>query len=148
MAEVRIDIRYDGLDRVQDSIDQFLDAIKPPSLTESVSKGADVFVTSLKDAAPVKSGTLRDSIDKFEVGPTKFQIGPRGVIYAAIQNHGGTVHSSRPGGYLMISDNPDGPVYVKSVRIPGSHYMVKGFEAGIEPAAEAVKVDIITKINS
>lgn len=147
MADVRIDVRYDGIERVQESIDRFLDAIKPPSLTESVGKGADEFVTSLQDAAPVKSGELRGSIDKFEVSPTKFQIGPRGVIYAAIQNHGGTVHSSRPGGYLKISDS-DFPEYVKSVRIPGTHYMDKGFDAGLEPAAEAVKADIIAKIDS
>lgn len=145
MADIRIDIRYDGLDRVKESVDRVLDAIQPPSLTESVAKGADEFVKTTQAAAPIRSGKLRASIDKTETGPTSFDIGPHGLVYAAMQNYGGDVHSTRPGGYMKI-DDARGPTFLKDARIPGTHYMDKGFAAGVEPAVEAVKAAVAEKI--
>lgn len=147
MANVRIDIRYVGKDRVQESIENVLNAIQPPSLTESVGKGADEFVKAVQDAAPVKSGALRSSIDKVAVDDNKFQIGPRGVVYAAMQNYGGDVHSNRPGGYMGPIPG-DGPQYIKDARIPATDYMNKGFATGMVPAAEAVKTSITEHIES
>lgn len=147
MADIRIDVRYDGVDRVRESIQQITDAISPPAITEALGKGADQFVSATQDAAPQLSGALRQSIDKVEVSGTEYQIGPRGVVYAAIQNYGGDTRSTRPGGFMGPIPGA-GPMYIKHARIKPTNYMDAGFERGLEPATEAVKADVIARIDS
>jgi hypothetical protein len=143
MADIDIKITVKGRDRVQAMLDRALRALRPPAITGSVGKGADVFVGSMREAAPVKTGALRASIDKQERGGYKFTVGPR-KQYAKIQNDGGTV-TGKP---LMGPIEGGYPRFLRRATIPGTGYAQKGFAAGVGPAAEAIKSDIKSNVGS
>jgi hypothetical protein len=140
MAEVRIDVNIEGLRDAENEIDRVERALEPPSITESMGTGADILVSSIKQFVPVESGALQGTIDKREVSPFEYSIGPKGSLrYANIQNEGGT----NVGHPFMIL--PGGRP-VREITIRGSEYMTKGFEAGKEEAVAAVKAAVEAKI--
>jgi hypothetical protein len=142
MAEIRIDVKIEGLGEVERVLDRAERALTPPELTDSLGAGADAFVKSLRSAAPERSGRLVGSIDKTQSGPTAWRVGPD-VVYDRIQDQGGTI---RPHNKFLKFTDGGGDVFLRSLRITGQHYMDAGFEQGIDAAVEAVAEDIFRKI--
>jgi hypothetical protein len=137
MAEIRISVNFEGLDSVQSDLDRIVRAIEPPSLTESLGVGADVFVTSAFDAAPKETGRLAASMHK-EPDGEGWAISPGDVPYANIQNVGGDNY----GNPLMTFMGRDGWISTTHVHLVGSHYMDDAFALGHDMAAEAVAQEI------
>lgn len=144
MAGVRIEVNVDGL-RAHEKLDAAIRALEPPSLTESMGVGADVFVEYMKEFVPVESGELESVIDKRPgEGATEWVIGPvhgsrETTPYANIQDEGGT----NVGNYYMVLET--GQRY-HTVSIPGTNYVMNAFEAGREEAIEVVKAEVLSKI--
>jgi hypothetical protein len=134
MAELRIDVVFEGLDSVKDDLDRIQRAIEPPQLTASLGIGADVFVQSAFDAAPKETGALAASMHK-ELDGDGWAISPGDIVYANIQNVGGDIY----GNPLMKFMGRDGWITTEHVHIVGSHYMDDAFELGQDMAAEAVE---------
>jgi hypothetical protein len=134
MAEIRIDVRFEGLDSVTEALDRVQAAIEPPALTESLGVGADVFVDSAFEAAPKLTGALAASMHK-EADGDGWVISPGDIPYANIQNIGGDNY----GNPLMRFMGRDGWIQTDHVHVPGSHYMDDAFALGVGPAAEAVE---------
>jgi hypothetical protein len=134
MAEIRIDVRFEGLDSVQTDLDRIQAAIEPPGITALLSDGADVFVDSAFEAAPKLTGALAASMHK-EVDGDGWAISPGDIVYANIQNVGGDNY----GNPMMKFLGRDGWIQTDHVHVPGSLYMDDAFELGREPAAEAVE---------
>lgn len=134
MAELRIDVVFEGLDSVKDDLDRVQRAIEPPQLTASLGIGADVFVQSAFDAAPKLTGRLASSMHK-EPDGDGWVISPGDVPYANIQNVGGDNY----GNPLMTFLGRDGWISLTHVHIVGSHYMSDAFDFGQDMAAEAVE---------
>lgn len=139
MAEIRISVNFEGLDSVQSDLDRIVRAIEPPSLTESLGVGADVFVVSAFDAAPKETGRLAASMHK-EPDGEGWAISPGDVPYANIQNVGGEI--PRSGEADMRFMGRDGWVHLTHVTLVGSHYMDDAFALGHDMAAEAVAQEI------
>lgn len=137
MAEIRISVNFEGLDSVQSDLDRIVRAIEPPSLTESLGVGADVFVVSAFDAAPKETGRLAASMHK-EPDGEGWAISPGDVPYANIQNVGGDNY----GNPLMKFMGRDGWISTTHVHLVGSHYMDDAFALGHDMAAEAVAQEI------
>lgn len=119
-------------------------ALEPPSLTESMGKGADVFVEYMKASVPKDTGRLESVIDKRLGDQNSWVIGPvlgsrEETPYANIQNEGGT----NVGNYYMIL--PSGARF-HTVTIPGTQYVQKALDAGREEAIEAVKEAVLSHI--
>lgn len=146
MATIRVDLSYQGKDRVLAAVEGVQDAISPPLLTESLGLGAREFESAAQDAAPVESGRLRSSILAVPVDEKTWEVGPRGLVYAAMQHYGGDVQPVTKQFMHFIGAN--GPVFLKHARIPGTHYMTVGFERGLAPAEEAIKADIIANVEA
>ena len=142
MAEIRIDVKVEGVQEVEQVLDRAERALTPPELTDSLGAGADAFVKSLSSAAPHKSGRLARSVDKTQGGPTSWHVGPD-VVYDRIQDQGGTI---RPHNKFLKFADGGREVFLRSAHIRGQHYMDAGFEQGIEAAVEAVADDIFRKI--
>lgn len=148
MAEVRLDFHWDGLDGVKERIDRIRDAISPPSITESLGIGADIFVDEARGFAPKLTGALSESIGKTRDGEgmgwlvSPFANNAGDVyLYAATQEFGGH-HEGNP---WMTWEGPTGPVWKREVDIPGTEYMQRAFDAGVDPATEAITTDITAK---
>lgn len=147
MVDVRISFEWRGLEGVREDIDHIKGALEPPSLTESLGVGADIFVDEARGFAPKLTGALAASIDKnresdgwgWVISPFANQQGDV-FLYAATQETG-QVHTGD-----MKFLGRDGWVSPKMVTIPGTEYMKKAFEAGESPAAEAIKEEIKTKM--
>lgn len=137
MADIRITV-----DSVMgDALDKVERALSPPSITESVGDGADVFVEGARRRAPHRSGRLAASIGKTQVDPFTFEIAPD-TIYAGIQEFGGTIHS-KP---LMVFQ--DGPhlIHVEVVHLRPHPYMRPTFAEDTPKAVEAVRQSIESNI--
>ena len=142
MAEVRISVEFEGLDRVKEAVRRIQDAIEPPSLPESLGAGADVFVESMRAMAPRRTGRLASSIDKHRDGDGWTITG--NTVYNNIQNKGG-VNIPRNGPFMHFQI--DGRwIMAREVHIPATHYVQRAFDAGVGPAAEAAKAEINRKI--
>lgn len=137
MAEIRIDVEVDKT-AVDAAVRRVAETLEPPVLTDAVADGADVFVDAVKDTAPVRSGALRDSVDKSQSGPAEFLIGPDTDVipYAVIQNYGGDIYPVRAKALRFEIDGK--VIFAQHVHLPGSHYMERAFEEGREPALRAV----------
>lgn len=133
MAEIRIEAEWDGLGDVQDMLKRVEYVLEPPGLTEVLSPGADAFVQSMKDAAPVKTGRLRDSIDKHDDGEGWMITG--NTVYNNIQNSGGDNY----GNPLMVFQIDARTIFAHHVHVPATHYVAVGFEAGRGPAVAATE---------
>jgi len=134
MAEVRIDVSFEGLDSVQADLDRIQAAIEPPGITALLSDGADVFVDSAFEAAPKLTGALAASMHK-EPDGDGWVISPGDIVYANIQNIGGDNY----GNPLMKFMGRDGWITTDHVHVPGSHYMDEAFALGQDLATEAVE---------
>jgi hypothetical protein len=150
VTEVHVTVEINGVDGVTEAVGRIRDAIQPPSLTDSLGKGADVFVAAGQESAPSKTGALRESIEKQPDGDEAWTIGPNMEgdthLYAKVQEEGG-VHTPQSASSLVFVD--DGKVwFVKSVTIPGTGYMEKAFEEGVSEAAQVVKDAITGHIES
>lgn len=147
MVDVRLSFEWQGLEGVREDISRIQDALEPPSLTESLGVGADIFVEEARGFAPKLTGALAASIDKnreadgwgWIVSPFANQQGEV-FLYAATQETG-QIHEGN-----MKFLGRDGWVSPAMVDIPGTGYMQKAFAAGEAPAAEAIKEEIKTKM--
>lgn len=144
MAEIRIEATFEGLQDVKDAVNRIASALEPDSLTESVGDGAAVFVETMRTAAPMKTGRLRDSIDKYLVGESAYVI-TGNTVYNNIQNQGGTNHPQN-GPYMWLPADGQFARATTSVTIPATHYVERAFLEGIAPATEAVSESIARKI--
>lgn len=156
MADVRVSWEWDGKDEVQRHLKKVEDALSPPGITESLSRGADTFVEAARGHAPVKSGALRNAIDKKEVSGTEFEISPwvnpgandRGTstsAYAVTQEDGMEIHAKEQP-YMTFFWN--GQWHRRtSVNVPGTHYMEEGFTEAAPGAARQVIEDVQRKID-
>ncbi len=145
MANIQIDISV-AKDHALAAVQGVQDALSPPLITESLALGAEEFVSAIRDAVPVASGRLRDSVLAVPVTDLEYSVGPRGVEYAAMQHYGGDVEPVSKQFMHFIGRN--GPVFLKHARIPGTHYMTTGFERGRAPAEEAVRADVIRNVEA
>ncbi len=141
MAEVRIDVNFEGLDSVKADLDRIQAAIEPPGITAALGLGADVFVDSAFEAAPKETGALAASMHK-EPDGDGWAISPGDIVYANIQNVGGDNY----GNPLMKFMGRDGWITTDHVHVPGSHYMDDAFALGQDLAAEAVEQAIEREI--
>ena len=146
MPDINIDVTLDTgeVDRL---LDKAIDAVTPPSLTESLGDGADAFVDALRAAAPVRTGRLAASMDKTPDGDDAWLVGPdQNIPYARIQNSGGDIYPHLPRQFLRFVI--DGKViFARHVYIPGTHYMETGFELGRGPAIENVLAGVDRKLH-
>lgn len=142
MAEIRIEADWEGLGDVQDMLKRVEHVLEPPGLTEVLGLGADAFVESMKATAPVKTGALRDSIDKHVDGEGWLITG--NTVYNNIQNSGGDNY----GNPLMVFQIEGRTIFAPHVHIPGTHYVELGFEAGREPAVAATEEAVQAAIES
>lgn len=159
MADVRVSWTWDGKDDVQKHLKKVEDALSPPGITESLSRGADTIVDAVREHTPVKTGALRNSIGKKPQGDLEFDISPyvnptendRGystVLYAEIQEAGGAIDAKdgyMGDGYMHFQWN-GGWVRRKSVTLTGTHYMEDGFAEGAPQAARQVIEEVKKKI--
>lgn len=147
MVDVNISFEWQGLEGVREDINRIKGALEPPSLTESLGIGADIFVEEARGFAPKLTGALSESIGKnrerdgwgWVVSPFANQQGEV-FLYAATQETG-QIHEGN-----MKFLGRDGWVSPSMVDIPGTNYMEKAFAAGEAPAAEAIKTEIKTKM--
>ncbi len=95
---------------------------------------AMAFVRSTQQTAPVKTGTLRRSIRINSEDGSSATYGPH-VIYAGIQDEGGTIHVRFK---KVLANRRTNQFFGKQVTIPGQHYMQRGGEAGIAHARQRV----------
>lgn len=141
MATVDIDVKVRGKDSVEEVLDKVINALEPGQLGESVGKGADVFVGTVRAAAPKgKTGRLAGSVDKRDVGNATFHVGPHGMPYFPVQESGKFISP----GHLMGPLPAPYPTYIRSANIPGKHYVQAGFAAGVESATEVIKESILS----
>jgi hypothetical protein len=140
MATVNIDVKVSGKDRVEGVIEKVISALEPGQLSESVGKGADVFVGTVRAAAPKKSGRLAASVDKRDLGDATFHVGPHGMSYFPVQESGAFISP----GHLMGPLPAPYPTYIRSAHIPGKHFMQAGFESGVEAATSVIKESILS----
>lgn len=144
MAEVRISANVDAF-QAHEKLDRAIRALEPPSLTESMGAGADIFVDEMKARVPVDTGKLQSVITKEQnVGAVGWEIGPLDgsyaeTPYANIQDEGGTNYG-KP--YMIL---PGGYRY-HEVTIPGTHYVMEAFNLAKEEAIEVVKAEVLAKI--
>lgn len=145
MAGISIQVNIDGLPEITAKLDNAQRALEPPSLTESMATGADIFVDLYKEFAPVETGTLAGVMNKRPGdGPASWVIGPvdgnREITpYANIQDEGGT----NIGNYYMVL--PTGQRF-HTITIPGTNYAADAFALGRDPAIEVVKEEVIAKM--
>jgi hypothetical protein len=147
MVDVRITFEWQGLEGVRQDIDRIQGALEPPSLTDSLGIGADIFVEEARGFAPRLTGALAESIDKnretdgwgWVVSPFANQQGEV-YLYAATQETG-QIHTGN-----MRFLGRDGWVSPQMVDIPGTGYMQKAFASGETSAAEAIKEEIKIKM--
>jgi hypothetical protein len=146
VAEVRIDVTIDD-GAIERTLARVRDALEPPSLTQSVGEGADEFVDAARAAAPVRSGRLRESIDKTLIGSVSWSVGPDlGLPYARIQEHGGHIYPRFA--QALRFEIAGQVIFAKHVYIPGTHYMERGFDTGLAPAIAAVEAAVDRKIET
>lgn len=151
MASVRIEWAWDGLESAIERIEKIERALQPPELTETMGKGADMFVGYSKDHAPKKSGALANSIGKTQIGASDWAISPyvdpgendagTSVIEYAGTQESGSTHGPRYADYLVFQGDR-GWVYAKEVTIPATHFMELGFLEGQQYAVGVVKQEI------
>jgi hypothetical protein len=161
MADARVSWEFDGLQNVKDKIAKIERALEPEELSPIMDKGAQMFVNYAREGLNdhVRSGALRDSIDRARVGPLSWIISPyvndeendRGTpahVYAETQESGATLHAkSLPDVLSHVDYTPTMKflgyfgrwVEVEEVTIPAVEYMRYGFEVGKTPAVEVVK---------
>ena len=143
MAEISLKIDVEGLEGALNELRRVRDALEPPSLTESVGDGADVFVLGARARAPHLSGELAASIDKQLDGGTTWTIAPS-TIYAGVQEFGATIDAQDARALAFVDD---GILHFASVvHIPPSPYMTPTFLEDQAAATEAVEMSIRRKI--
>lgn len=140
MATVDIDVKVSGKDSVEGVLDRVINALEPGQLGESVGKGADVFVGTVRAAAPHKTGRLSGSVDKREAGNATFHVGPHGMSYFPVQESGAFISP----GHLMGPLPAPYPTYIRSANIPAKHFVQAGFAAGVETATDVIKESILS----
>lgn len=143
MGEFRINFEVKGLGEVEAMLDRVERALTPPSFTESLGEGADVFVRGAQDRAPFDTGKLKNSIDKRPEGDTSWVVAPGEdliPIYAAPQEFGAHAHGD---GYMTFKYKGR---WVRKKEIPAHPYMRPTFTEDSEAAARAVFEDIKRKI--
>lgn len=140
MATVDIDVKVNGKDSVEGVLDRVINALEPAQLGESVGKGADVFVETVRAAAPKKTGRLSGSVDKREAGDATFHVGPHGQSYFPVQESGAFISP----GHLMGPLPAPYPTYIRSARVPAKNFMQAGFAAGVESAKTAIEESILS----
>lgn len=142
---MRLTGAVDGLPEVTAALARIAAVVEPPVLTGALEAAADVFVTAIRQAAPVGSpddgdehpGQLRDSIDKTSVGPTAFEVGPTGDanFYAGTVEYGREV-SATSAPYLEFLSN--GVVFrTKTVHIPAHPFFENAAQSAEAPAFAA-----------
>ncbi len=136
MANVKIRITQKGLAGVLRAVKRVEDALQPPSITESVGKGADVFVEGAQARAPKEDGQLSRSISKRPDDGYSWIVAPD-TIYAGVQEFGATIRPKRADSLAI--PGAGGPVFVKEVTIPASPYMGPTFQQDQSLAVRAVK---------
>ena len=139
MATVNIDVEVRGKDQVESVVERVIAALEPQALSESVSKGADVFVGTVRAAAPKKSGRLSGSVDSRDMGHATFHVGPHGRSYFAVQESGAFINP----GHLMGPLPDPYPKFIRTARIPAKHYVQAGFEAGVGAATDIIEESIL-----
>lgn len=144
MVTVKLTVRQKGLASVLRAVKRVEDALQPPSITESVGDGADVFVEGARARAPRRSGRLASSIDKTPDTPTSWIIGSD-LIYAGVQEFGATIRPATSP--TLVYQGTNGITYFdKVVRIPSQPYMRPTFDLDQAEAVAAVKSDIVKNI--
>lgn len=87
----------------------------------------------MQEFVPVDEATLRGSVQLTESGGLTAAFGPVGVVYARIQNFGGTIQG-RP--WLVFQTKAGNWVKVRSVTIPATNYLERT-AAALRPRAQA-----------
>ena len=151
MAGVSFSVKLEGLEVVQARLMATQAALEPPLITESLARGAAIFVERAQALAPVgppgynkdhSAGHLKQSITAMPDG-IGFVIGPHGVNYAKVQEEGKTISANN--GY-MIFDAGSGVRRAKQVTIPPHPYMAPAFAEGVAPAVAAVEAAVALQI--
>jgi HK97 gp10 family phage protein len=139
VGEIQIKLEVHGKEGLDQLLERMKEAVKPPKLTESVEKGADVFVEGEKARAPFDTGDLKNSIHKERGtdGDASFIIEPE-VEYAVYQEYG--AH-----GHPLMTFQYHGQWYSMHDLDP-QPFVKPTFEEDVEKAAAAVIADVIKNI--
>lgn len=132
MAGINIRSEILGLSELDEELDRIKAALEGPEMASALGDGAEQFVAAIQSVVPRKTYALYESIDMIQEGES-WSIGPKGdVIYANIQNEGGTntVYQPYSDGYQVLFTS-------YSFYVPATNYMEGGFVLGEEPAKAA-----------
>lgn len=99
--------------------------LKQELITATTALGTEG-VSLMQENVPIDQGVLRGSVTLQESGGLTASFGPLGVIYARIQNYGGTIFG-RP--WLVFQTKAGNWVKVRSVTIPATNYVQRTADA-------------------
>ncbi len=113
------------------------------AVMSDMDRASEQVKNTMREAVPVDTGTLRDSIAVVKDGP-RYHIGPVGVEYAAHVEYGTRPHviMARNGGVLAFQVGGN-PVFAKSVKHPGTKphpYVQPAREWAVEHLSKEIAV--------
>lgn len=132
MATVRVDVDKGDVERM---IEDAVDAVSPPNITDAVKDAARVFQRGVARRAPRKTGRLANSFTVSQVSATECEVSSD-LVYAHVQEFGAYIRPRRRGGRLRFTAG-GGVRFAKAVRIRPQPYFVPTFHADAGDAFEA-----------